>query len=457
MKRPLRWVAAKLGLVMQTDVEVSGWSVDSRTVRPGDLFFALRGPNFDGNAYVADAIGKGAVAAVVDAPMQAQSPHHIRVENSLAALQHLAREARREWGGHVIGVTGSAGKTTTKDVIAELLSEGFKTAKTEGNLNNHVGLPLSLLRLPEDARAAVLELGMNHAGEIRELAGIARPNVGVVTNVGWAHIETFESVEGIAAAKRELIDELGPQGIAVLNADDDRVAAFAKPHSGRSILYGQSPQADVRAEQVEYSLEGVKFRVGPVSFESPMTGRHSVSNLLAGIAVAALYEISAERLVDRVKRLRPGNMRGERLWHDGVLVINDCYNSNPDAVRAMLDVLRDTPARRRIAVLGEMLELGRWAEALHRDVGSYAAVSGIDVLVGIRGAAGHMLDAAIGGGLRADAAFFFDEPAPAGQLVRSMAQPGDVVLFKGSRGVHVELALEQFLASPATPGTEGRA
>jgi UDP-N-acetylmuramoyl-tripeptide--D-alanyl-D-alanine ligase len=446
MKRPLRWAAAHLGLGLETDREITGWSVDSRTLRPGDLYFALRGTNHDGHEYAAEVFRKGAVAVVVDREVAVQGPA-LRVDDSLTALQHVAAEARREWAGDVVGVTGSAGKTTTKDVIAEMLAEGFKTAKNEGNLNNHVGLPLSLLRIDDDAAVAVLEMGMNHGGEIRALAEIARPDVGVVTNVGWAHIENFESIEGIAAAKRELIESLAADGTAVLNADDERVAAFAKVHPKR-VLYGQSAGADVRAEDVEFSLDGVTFRVGSVKFDSPMTGRHNVSNLLAGIAVAGIYGIGPERLVDRARKLRPGKMRGERFYHDGVLIYNDCYNSNPDAVRAMLDVLRDTPARRRIAVLGEMLELGHWAEPLHRDVGNYAAECGIHVLVGLRGAASYLLDAAKRSGLRADAAFFFEDAAQAGDLVRSLAQPGDAILFKGSRGVHVEVALERFLASP---------
>jgi UDP-N-acetylmuramoyl-tripeptide--D-alanyl-D-alanine ligase len=433
---------------LESSANVTGWSVDSRTVQPGDLFFALRGPHHDGNAYVEQALAKGAVAAVADRPVHA-SGAVFEVPDSLHALQHLAGEARREWGGQVVGITGSAGKTTTKDVIAAMLAERFPTAKTEGNLNNHVGLPLSLLRVEESANVAVLEMGMNHAGEIRRLAEIARPDTGVVTNVGWAHIENFDSIEGIAAAKRELIEALGPAGTAVLNADDGRVARFAEAHSGPTVTYGQSFAAQVRAEDVAYSLDGVRFRVGPVTFESELTGRHSVSNLLAGIATAGVYGISPDRLVETVRRLRPAKMRGERLTHNGILIYNDCYNSNPDAAKAMLDVLRDTPARRRIAVLGEMLELGRWTEPLHRDVGDYAAMLGIDVLVGIRGAASHTLDAARRGGLRPGAAFFFDDPIPAGQLVRSIARPGDAILFKGSRGVHVELALEQLLDSSA--------
>jgi UDP-N-acetylmuramoyl-tripeptide--D-alanyl-D-alanine ligase len=349
----------------------------------------------------------------------------------------------------VVAVTGSSGKTTTKDLIADLLSEQIQTEKTQGNLNNHIGLPLSLLRLDEGAGAAVLELGMNHAGEIRALAKIARPQVGVVTNVGSAHIEAFESIDGIAAAKRELIEELGPSGVAVLNADDDRVAAFAKVHTGRTILYGQSPRAQVRAEEVQYSLSGTQFRVGATSFETTLAGRHNVSNILAGLATASVFGIAPDRLVERIGKLRPAKMRGERLTHNGILIYNDCYNSNPDAVRAMLDVLRATPARRRIAVLGEMLELGRLAEALHRDVGNYVAMSGIDVLVGIRGASCYVLDAAKRSGLADDAAFFFEEAAEAGQLVQSLAQPGDAILFKGSRGVRVEEALQAFLGTSA--------
>jgi len=458
MKFRLRDVAGVLGGSADADTLVTGWSIDSRTLRPGDLFFALRGPNHDGHAYVAEVLRKGAAGAVVDRDIAA-SGIVLRVPDTLRALQELALWARREWRGDVVAVTGSAGKTTTKDVIAELLSVGMETARNEGNLNNHVGLPLSMLRIEETARIAVLEMGMNHAGEIRHLSALARPDVGVITNVGYAHIENFESIEGIAAAKRELIESLGESGTAVLNADDPRVAAFAAIHPGRTILYGQSPAAQVRAEDVEYLAEGdsagVRFRVGTTFFESAFTGRHGVSNLLAGIAVAGVYGIPPSRLRQKVSELKPGKMRGERLRHQGVLIFNDCYNSNPDAVRAMLDVLRDTPARRRIAVLGEMLELGRWAEPLHRDVGSYAAMCGIDVLVGISGATRHMLDAATRAGLPAGAAFFFDDPAAAGRLARTLAQPGDVILFKGSRGVHVELALEQFTAPSEASSGEG--
>jgi len=321
----------------------------------------------------------------------------------------------------------------------------FETGKNEGNLNNHIGLPLSILRIADTAQAAVFEMGMNHADEIRHLASIARPQIGVVTNIGYAHIENFESIEGIAAAKGELIDSLPSSGIAVLNADDPRVAALASHHSGRTITFGIDHAAEVKAEQVEYTAQGARFTACGVTFETEMTGSIGVSNILAGIAVARAMGIAPERLTAAVRALAPGKMRGERSVVRGITVLNDCYNSNPDAARAMLDVLRAQPARRRIAVLGEMRELGHWAEPLHRGVGSYAAQCGISVLVGIRGAACHMVDEAQKAGLADGAAYFFDKPEDAGDLVRQLAQEGDVVLFKGSRGTQVERALERFI------------
>ncbi|HEX5227287.1 MAG TPA: UDP-N-acetylmuramoyl-tripeptide--D-alanyl-D-alanine ligase [Bryobacteraceae bacterium] len=438
-------VARALGLTMATDARVTGWSIDSRTVVPGDLFFALRGPNHDGNAYAEEVLKKGAVAAVAN---EAKPGPVLVVDDTLVALQETSMWALQQWGGDVIGVTGSAGKTSTKDVIAALLATAMPIGKTDGNFNNNIGVPLSILRLPSEARVAVLEMGMNHGGEIRDLCRIAKPRIGVVTNVGHAHVENFDSIEGVAAAKRELIESLPPDGIAVLNADDPLVIRFRDGHPGRTITFGMGAGADFRAEQVQLSDSGVSFTVGGVQFESSLLGRHSILNILAGLAVASIYGVQPARLTEAVKNLATSKMRGERMVRDGVTILNDCYNSNPDAARAMIDVLRETPAKRRIAVLGEMLELGRWSESLHRDVGSYVAKSGIDVLVGIRGEASHLVDAARQSGLAVDAAFFFPDSASAGEYLRGIAHPGDVILFKGSRGTHVETALERFLARP---------
>ena len=421
--------------------KIKGWSIDSRTLVVGDLFFALRGQH-DGHAYVQAALAKGAAGAVVDAATG--EAKLFVVEDTLAALQKLSAWARCRWGGRVVGVTGSAGKTTTKDLIAHLLAAEMTVGKTIGNLNNHMGVPLSILRLPDEARVAVLEMGMNHAGEIRALARMARPDIGVVTNVGYAHVEAFESIEAVAMAKRELIEELPPSGVAVLNADDPLVSAFRAVHRGRTITFGLSEHAEVRADDIELGATGVRFHYRGVAFETSLVGRHGLSNVLAALAVAGIFEIPPERLRDPVRSFMPGKMRGERLEHNGIVIWNDSYNSNPEAVRAMVDVLRATPARRRVAVLGEMLELGQSTEPLHRDIGRYVAVQGIDVLIGIRGAARFTVDEAVRAGL-SGAAYFFEDPATAGDFARGLVRAGDAVLFKGSRGVQVELALERVL------------
>jgi len=435
-----------------TGVGIAGWSIDSRTISQGDCFFALRGPTHDGHDYVGSVFERGAKLAIVDHEVDAPGPQ-LRVPDTTAALQSLGREARKRWGGTVVGVTGSAGKTTTKDTIAALLSTTFPTGRNMGNLNNHLGLPLSILRLSDESKVAVLEMGMNHEGEIRDLAHIAGPQIGVVTNVGWAHTENFpDGIAGVARAKSELIQALPPDGTAVLNADDERVREFAKLHVGPSVLFGFAEGAEVRAEDVSLTPEGTRFRTLGVEFESPLAGRHGVSNVLAGIAVAHVMGIAPEKLQDAVRSLKPGIMRGERSLRNGIAIINDCYNANPEAMRSMLELLRDTPATRRIAVLGEMLELGREADTLHRNIGRFAAEQGIHAVIGIRGAGRWMVDEAIAAGLSGGAASFFETPEQAGEFLRTFLKPGDAVLFKGSRGVHVERALEGAFAGQAANG-----
>lgn len=440
MQFALVHIAAALGLAWSGSEIVTGWSIDSRTIQPGDLFFALPGAHHDGREFAGTALERGAVAVV----STVAGERHLAVPDVLVALQSIARWATVEWGGGVVGITGSAGKTSTKDIIAALLSSKLQVGKTEGNFNNHIGVPLSVLRLDPAAKVAVLEYGMNHAGEIRELTKIARPRIAVVTNVGEAHIENFDSIDGIAAAKRELVEALPEGGSAVLNADDSRVASFTSA-APRALLFGLSSKAEIRAMDVESSGGLSSFRVGKTRFDTTLPGLHNIRNILAGIAVSSLYDIPPEELTDAVRALRPGKMRGERMIHNGIQVINDCYNSNPDAAKAMLAALATTPAQRRIAVLGEMLELGRWSEPLHRDVGLYAAKSGIAVLIGIRGAAKSLVDAAMDAGMIHGAAVFFEDAANAGEYLRGIAREGDAILFKGSRGTHVELALQAFL------------
>jgi UDP-N-acetylmuramoyl-tripeptide--D-alanyl-D-alanine ligase len=273
-----------------------------------------------------------------------------------------------------------------------------------------------------------------------------------VTNVGWAHTENFaDGIEGVARAKRELIEELPASGIAVLNADDDRVREFRKIHSGRSILFGFSEHAEVLAENMRMCPDGAHFRCLGVDFVTPLAGRHGVSNVLAAIAVARAMGIAPERLTDAVRMLATGKMRGEQSERGGVTIINDCYNANPEAMRSMLELLRETPGRRKIAVLGEMLELGPETGALHRGIGKFAAEQGIHSLLGIRGAARFMVDGAVETGLSGSAASFFETPEQAGDFLRQYIQPGDVILFKGSRGVQVEKALERAFEEVPAP------
>ena len=448
MTLEMEWIIRTLGARVAgtpAAAEVSTYGFDSRELAPGALFFALKGESNDGHEYVKAAFEKGSAAAVVDHEVETAGAQLV-VADTLAAWQGLARMARQRFRGPVVGITGSAGKTTTKDAIATVVGAARRIGKTTGNFNNHIGVPYSLLHLPDDAEAAVLEMGMNHAGEIRQLARIARHDIAVVTNVGTAHIENFDSIDGIAAAKRELVETLPPGGVAVLNADDERVASFAGAHPGRSILYGVSERADVRGEDVRYEEGGARFLVAGVGeAHCTLPGKAGVSTALAALATASVLGLELKPLLAALESLEPPKMRFQRLLHRGMTVWNDCYNSNPEAARMMVDLLAATPAERRIAVLGEMKELGHWSKKLHENVGCYVASCGVSVLVGIRGAARHLVDAAREAGLAADAAYFFEDPVEAGNFLRGFVRPGDALLFKGSRGTRVELALHAFL------------
>lgn len=428
------------------DAAITGYAIDSREVRPGDLFIAFPGEQVDGHNYVARAFELGAAAALLERKVENATGPQLVVPNTLDALQLLATATRKAWGKTVVGITGSAGKTSTKENVSALLSVAIPTSKTVGNFNNHIGLPLSILRISDQSEAAVLEMGMNHSGEIARLCEIARPQIGLVTNVGAAHIENFENIEGIAAAKRELIESLPPDGVAILNADDSRVAAFAASTTARVETFGLGEAAKTRATQISFSLEGASFRIEAQPFHSQIPGRIGVLNITAGVAVARLWGVPLRQLSEAARTIELPKMRTQKLEHQGMTIWNDCYNSNPDATKAMLDLLRDTAPGRRIAVLGEMRELGHWAEPLHSDIGRYAVESGFSVLLGIRGAARFTIESAMKAGLSARAACFFESPEEAGIALKSIAQPGDTILFKGSRGTRVELALERFLA-----------
>jgi UDP-N-acetylmuramoyl-tripeptide--D-alanyl-D-alanine ligase len=436
----------------------TGYSIDSRTIRAGELFFAVKGEKLDGHDYVHQALEKGAVAAVVEKSRVSKfiessggktHPPLIAVPETLPALQQLAAAARRLWGKTLVGVSGSTGKTTTKEAVAHVLASRFRVYKSEGNLNNHFGLPLMLLKLEMEHELAVVEMGMSHAGEIAALAKIAQPNVGVVTNVAPVHLEFFHSIAGIARAKYELIQSLPADGIAVLNADDEYVSQFGRDFHGKVVTYGLSALANVRAENVEArGQEGSRFDV--VAGEArekatlPLLGQHNVYNALAAIAVGLESGMTLAEAVAVVATLAPPDKRGQVVQLGNIMVINDCYNSNPTALRAMTDALADIPAQRRIVVAGEMLELGPDAEEMHRECGRYIAEKKIDFLLGVRGQAKQMVDAAKKGGIAAE---FVATPEAAGEWLSRRTRAGDVVLMKASRGVKLEKALEKLQPS----------
>ena len=433
------------------EAAVHGYSIDSRTVGPGQLFFAVKGERLDGHDFVEQALEKGAAAAVVRNDQAGRYQGETRlltVEDTLVALQTLATAVRKRWGKPLIAVTGSAGKTTTKEAIAHVLSTRFRVLKSEGNFNNHFGLPLMLLKLEPEYDVAVIEMGMSHTGEIRALAGIAQPEIGVVTNVAAVHLEFFDSLAGIARAKYELIESLPVSGIAVLNADDEYVSQFAQGFKGKVVQYGLGATAEVRAENIRSKgTEGSEFDVVTGTSREhatlPLVGEHNVLNALAAVAVGVERGLKPAEAVATLATLTPADKRGKVLQVGNVTVINDCYNSNPKALEAMVDALAAMNARRRIVVAGEMLELGPAGEEMHRQAGDHISEKKIDVLIGVRGLAQAMVDAAERAGARAE---FVASSEEAGEWLAREARDGDVILLKASRGVKLERALETWMA-----------
>ena len=449
MKLPLSRVADFISAGGEFDRQAiaQSYSIDSRTIHPGELFFAVKGEKMDGHDFVQQALEKGAVAAVVRRDHVAPNPAKtglMAVDDTLVALQTLGAAVRRLWAKPLIGVTGSTGKTTTKEAIAHVLSTRFRVLKSEGNFNNHFGLPLMLLKIEPEHEAAVIEMGMSHRGEIAALAKIAQPQIGVVTNVAPVHLEFFKSVAEIAEAKYELIESLPASGIAVLNSDDEFVSQFGRDFRGKVVRYGLHSTADIRAEKIEQrGPEGSLFDTVAGGHRERVTlhlvGKHNICNALAAVAVGLEQGLSLAEATGALATLAPADNRGAVVQVGNITVINDCYNSNPTALNAMVDTLAAMPAKRRIVVAGEMLELGREGEDLHRRSGQHMAARGIDVLIGVRGLAKPMVEAAAAAGVQAE---FVATPEEAGEWLVKEGREGDVVLLKASRGVKLERALE---------------
>ncbi len=446
-------------------VSAHGYSIDSRTVCPGELFFAVKGERLDGHDFVEQALKRGALAAVVEKSQTERYSNAtplLVVDNTLAALQTLATAVRKKWGKTAIGVTGSMGKTTTKEALSHLLSIRYRVHSTKGNFNNHFGLPLGLLTLEPEHDVAVVEMGMSNAGEIAALAKIALPNQAVITNVAPVHLESFDSIAGIARAKYELIEALPGTGLAALNADDEYVSQFGRNFKGKVVFYGLRPEANVRAENIMLlGPEGARFDLITnnlrQSVQSPLLGKHNVYNVLAAAAISIEHGITPSEIAAALPSLAAADKRGQVVQVNNITVLYDCYNSSPKALIAAADALAAMAAKRRIIVAGEMLELGPTGEELHRECGRHFAETRadeggkFDFLLGVRGLAESMVKAAQSSGMNAK---FVATPEEAGDWLADETREGDVVLLKASRGVKLEKALESWQRKVAGANAE---
>ena len=485
----MRWtmeqVAGGMGVPLPAGLDplarVAGVSIDSRSVRPGELFVAIRGPRHDGHTFVESVLANAVSAAVVARDSVAAYPEAIRgrlfpVEDTLRALQQLASSVLRKWreaapGRRVGAVAGSVGKTTTKEILAALLAARFRVLKSSGNLNNEYGLPLTLLQLEDDHEAVVVELGMSRRGELARLTQICAPDVGVVTRVAIEHLEFFSSLDEVALAERELIDNLprrsdGYGAVSVLNADDERVAAFADVAPGPVLWFGGAAKTAFRAENIEdRGIEGTAFDFawpgGRARLELPLIGRHNVMNAVGALAAASIWGVGAADAKQVFPALQPPDKRGEVVRFDeGFVVINDSYNSSPTALDALSDLLANSGNyRRRILAAGEMLELGASSPQFHRDCGRHAAMTRrIDWIFGVQGDAAEIVQGAIAAGHPSAQTRFFASSEEAAEFLSDFLTRGDLLLLKGSRGVKMEKILEtlraKYPAKNAQPAAE---
>jgi UDP-N-acetylmuramoyl-tripeptide--D-alanyl-D-alanine ligase len=425
-------------------------SIDTRTLQTGDIFFAIHGPNLDGHRFIPDALAKGALGAVVAKSYQypAEFPGDrvlIGVEDTHRALKDLATWTRRRWTGTLVAITGSMGKTTTREFVTQVLQSQFRVYQTPGNYNNLFGLPLALFGLAPEHDLGIFEMGMSAPGEIAEMCRIAAPDIGIITNVAPVHLQFFNSLDEIARAKGELAQALLPGGELIFNIDDPLVREIANRFAGRKVSFGFSERADVRADKIRIvSLSETRFRLlySKTAYEAaiPLPGAHFVMNALPAVALGLQRHIPPDEIIESLARLQQAAMRGQILhFKEGFSVIDDSYNSNPRALMSMIELLSKMPSfTRRILVAGEMLELGDGSNSLHAECGAFAAKSGLDMVIGIQGAARQIVDAAMKTGLPESRAQFFPNSAEAMDFINAEMRRGDLALVKGSRGVHTE-------------------
>ncbi len=445
-----------------------GVSIDTRTLEPGQLFVAIRGKRFDGNEFVGEAIARGAAGAVVERfpsppppltlPLSPKGgegrgegvrPPIWTVPDTLVALGQLARFHRDRFQPDLVAITGSSGKSTTKEMLAHLLSGDREILATPGTQNNRIGVPLTLFRLDATHRAVVLELGTNQWGEIRALTEISRPTIGMVTHIGPAHLQTFGDLEGVLKAKGELWETLEPSAVLVLNGDDPLLARAGSILRRKVVWYGTGPAAEVRGAGIRLEPFGSSFQVNGVEARLPVPGRHNVMNALAALACAKVLGMDLSTAAQRLSSFAPLPGRLSISEREGLLLLDDTYNANPASLSAALQVLRDLPrpGGKKVVALGDMLELGGGSEDLHARAGRQIVEQGADALITVGRLAGRALAAAREAGLPAQAGYSFETPEQAGEFLAGFLRPGDALLLKGSRGIQMEKAFVCFTTS----------
>ncbi len=434
----------------------SGVSIDSRTAQAGQVFFCLRGPRFDGHDFLQEAFRKKVAGVVLSDParLPARTENHrpfvVQVPDTLRALQDLAHHHRRSLNPRVLAITGTNGKSTTKELAAQVVATRFRTLKSEGNLNNHIGLPLNLLKLQPGDEVAVLEMGMSDRGEIARLCRIAEPDIGMITNISEAHLVHLKSVQEVQQAKGELFEALDEQATALVNADDPLVLELVRALRAHVITFGLSSPADVRGEDIRPAGLGYEFtlvaggRRVPVRF--PFPGRHNVMNAVAAAAAGRALGIETPEIARALESARLPAQRTELRHHGGLLIINDSYNANPQSMQEALRTLKEIQSPgRRFLVMGDMLELGEQEVPAHRRLGRQVAAGGIDYLVTVGPLARLAREAAREAGMPADRALAFDSREEAAAFLKREARPEDCLLFKGSRGARMEQVLDLLL------------
>ena len=428
--------------------EFRGISIDSRNIGQGEIFWAIKGERFDGGDFLNQAVESGAVAVLAEnGAALASLPADItkiKVDSSLKALQQLAAYNRRRHPVPLVAITGSNGKTTTKEILASILKRRFDVLKNEGNLNNLIGVPLTLLKLHSDHEVAVVEMGMNSSGEIAQLTKMAMPDIGLITNIGEAHLEGLGSLENVKRAKGELVEAMRTEGTVVLNADDDAVMELASKAKGNVVTFGLSAKADVRAAGAEVEWgKGTLFMLSagdktlPVLL--PLYGIHQLYNALAAAAVAITMGFDLTEIRESLEAFEACSGRMEIISKGGITIINDAYNANPSSVRSAIETMNCSLDARKIAVLGDMLEMGEDEENIHFELGSFIAKEGADILFTLGNLARHIAKGAAAAGMDKANIFSFDDKEELGCSLIAKIKDGDLVLIKGSRGMRMEM------------------